>query len=80
MFIPTEFIIVRLSSGERIIAFPRRDIDFPQHYRYPIELIEHPAIGDLRVLSPNDVLSLFHYFSGARNTERQNQENQPELF
>ena len=75
MFIPTEFVIVRLSSGERIIAFPRRDIDFPQHYRYPIELIEHPAIRDLMVPSLNDVLTLFHYF-GERNAERQNQENQ----
>ena len=76
MFIPTEFIVVRLSSGERVIVFPRRDIDFPQHVRYPIQLIEHPAIRDLRVPSPNDVLSLFHYFNGVKNAERQNQENQ----
>ena len=66
MFIPTEFIIVRLSSGERVIVFPRRDIDYPQHYRYPIELIEHPAIRDLRVSNYNDVLSLFHYFNGVK--------------
>ena len=80
MFIPTEFVIVRLSSGERVIVFSRRDIDYPQHYRYPIELIEHPSIGDLRVPNYNDVLSLFRYFNGVRNTERQKQENEPELF
>ena len=79
MFIPTEFVIVRLSSGERVIVFPRRDFDFPQHIHYPIHLIGHPALGDLRVPRPNDVLSLFRYF-GEKNAERQNQENQPELF
>ena len=80
MFIPSEFVIVRLSSGERVIVFPRRDFDYPQHRRYPIELIEHPAIRDLRVPNYNDVLSLFRYFNGVRNTERQKQENQSELF
>lgn len=76
MFIPTEFIVVRLSSGERVIVFPRRDFDYPQHCRYPIELINHPSIGDSRVPNYNDVLSLFHYFNGVKNAERQNQANQ----